>query len=485
MTKAALVNPNFHESTYLYPEGKRVFHRVWENLPLEYCAAVLLERGVKTKYIDAHAENLTPSKATDEVSNFSPEYVIISSTDYDRFCCPQFETKELDTFAEKIKSALPESKIIAVGPHGTYWPDRILKNENIDFITRKEYDYTVHELISALEEGKDVKQVKGIGFRSKGEKICTPHREFIKDLDSLHFPYREKMERYFDSARSALFDFGITKELRPMALMIGSRGCPMRCVFCLQKSFFGKQYRMRSPENIVDEMEILVNKHKVKYIWFLDEMLTFNKKRCLAVCDSIIERGTNIQWCCNSRVDRIDDEMLKNMKKAGCQSIMYGVESCYQPVLDALKKDITVNQIKKAVTLTKKNGIVAKLFLLWGSPRDSKRTMQECIKFIEEVKPQIAVYHDVIPYPTTELFNVARKEKKVKDGYDWNGICRATGMVGNSLSPRELVSYGKILKRRFLINNLTQLFGPLFFLNPRFISWFVKSFRMKDLKKLL
>lgn len=477
--KVLLINPNFHQSSYDYPEGKRKFFRVWENVPLEYSASVLIAEGFNVSYIDAHASDMTLSQVEAEIKKFRPDFAVISSTDYDRFCCPQFGLQELEACAKAVKEN-SKAVVIAVGPHGTYWPEKVLGIPQVDIATRREFEYSVLE---SVQKYPGLAKVAGISYKGKGKIRHNKERELIKNLDNLPFPYRKDMAGYYDSARSALTDFGMDKELRPMALMVGSRGCPMGCIYCLQKSFFGLKYRTRSAQNMADEMELLVKNHKVNFIWFLDELLTLDKRRCIEFCSEILKRGIKVDWCCNSRVDTVDGEMLAKMREAGCKTIMFGAESASQKILDNLKKGAKVGQLEAAIRLCRQAGIKSKLFLLAGAPGDTEETLANTVQFVKRAKPDIAVFHEIIPYPTTELHATAVREGKIRSGA-WEEIEASTGLVGNNFKREGLNKLSDRLRAELFLHNMRMHFGHLFYLNPLAMWWFAKNY-WSEPKKVL
>ena len=162
--------------------------------------------------------------------------------------------------------------------------------------------------------------------------------------------------------------------------IITSRGCPYRCIFCC-KSVFGKKYRSNSSAYIVDEIRFLNEKFGVKEVKFYDDVFTLDRKRVVALCMQLKEQGMDIPWTCETRVNLVDDELLRVMKSADCYMIEYGVESGNQGILNDLKKDITLEQTMEAFRLTHEAGIETVAYFMLGSPQETAETIEETIAF--------------------------------------------------------------------------------------------------------
>ncbi len=189
--------------------------------------------------------------------------------------------------------------------------------------------------------------------------------------------------------------------------MITSRGCPYHCIFC-DKSIFGSKWRARSSQNVLEEIEEIVKDFKIKSIIIYDDLFTLNKQRVIEICQGILERGLRVEWKCEGRVDRVDAEMLRWMKKAGCSLIAYGVESGNQIGLDYLQKKITLAQIRQAFELTHKAGIRPMAYFILGIPVETFEQGLKTIEFARELKPEYAQFSILSPYKGTKLYEEAK-----------------------------------------------------------------------------
>ena len=200
----------------------------------------------------------------------------------------------------------------------------------------------------------------------------------------------------------------------PSFLMLTSRGCPYRCVYCSKVS--GNLYRHHSIDRIIKEMNILIDKYNAKEIIFRDDTFTIDKKHIEDLCQEIIKRGLNkkIKWTCMTRVPLVTEDLLKLMKKAGCWSRHYGVESGSQRLLDLIQKDITIKQVKDAFKWTRKAGIEIKAFFMLGLPTETKEESLQTIKFTKDSKPDWIQVTITVPYPGTKLYEEAKSKNLLK-----------------------------------------------------------------------
>jgi len=259
-------------------------------------------------------------------------------------------------------------------------------------------------------------------------------RPLIQDLDAIPFPARHIVKS--ESYREAVFAG------RRCATIVSSRGCPYRCVFCLwPRTMYGRRSRARSPENVVDEIEHVVNEYDIDEIYFDDDTFNLNKSRVMKICEGIMKRYIDVKWMSQCRVDKVDLELLKEMKKAGCHYIKYGVESGSQGMLDAMKKGITLEDARTAFRLTRKAGIKTQAFFLFGLPWGTHETIRETIEFAKELEPDSAQFAIVVPHPGTELYNMCLEKGWLK--YDsWEDFdCRKALIETENLAARDVEEY--------------------------------------------
>jgi radical SAM superfamily enzyme YgiQ (UPF0313 family) len=281
------------------------------------------------------------------------------------------------------------------------------------------------ELVGALEERapRGLKEIRGIAFAKNGQTIITAPRPLIQDLDSLPFPARHllPMEEYFAATRENPLIAGEVH--KRWTIMITSRGCPYDCVFCSIHTVMGKQWRGRSPENVVDEIEEVVRTYHIEQIDFFDDNMTLDRKRMQNICDLIIKRKLHVEWQTPNgiRADTLDENLLRKMKKAGCKKIRVAPESGVQRVVDqTIKKKQSLGHVEKAVILSKKVGLKVGCFFVMGLIGETKADMEATINYACKLKKLGAdrfYFSIATPLYGTELYEKAKLGGFLKDTF--------------------------------------------------------------------
>ncbi|GEM_PF-116840 len=376
-------------------------------LGLAMIAGVLEKNGYIVKIIDGQLDNLSVEALQKKLIDLKPEIVGITGTTWNRF--DSFET------ANTAKKALPKSTVVYGGPHATFTAEDTLKNiSSIDVIVRGEGEVTFLELVRAIETKTGFENVAGISYRKEGEIFHNDNRPLIGNIDTLPWPARHlvDMKKYGNNL------FGI-----PAITVISSRGCPMKCVFCSAGVMWGTKYRCRTPENVADEIEYLKREYGIKAIWFFDDTLNLNRKHINGLIEEFNRRRLNISWYCGIRLDIVDRELLKNMRKSGCIHIAFGVESGSQKVLDKINKKINLSQLDSVVKWSKEFGIYTKAFFMFGLPEE---TYQDAMKTVELIKKYeglidlIAISGGTSIHPGTEVERFAIQNGYLSDNFSWS-----------------------------------------------------------------
>jgi len=315
------------------------------------------------------------------------------------------------------------------GQHPSARPEECIAHSNIDFVVIGEGEHTIFELVNTLEERntQNLKKIKGIAFTKNGKNVITPPRPAIQDLDSLPFPARHllPMDKYFIAVKENPIRGEICK---PWATMITSRGCPYNCVFCTVHIVMGKKWRARSPGNVVDEIEQLIQTYHIKQIDFYDENMTVDKKRMETICDLIVNRGLDIEWYAPNgvRADTLDEKLLKKMKKSGCKGIRVAPESGVQRVVDQIvKKNQKLTEVEKAVVLCKKIGIKIGCFFVLGLIGETKEDIKETIKYAYKLRRLGAnkfYFSIATPIYGTELYEQAKQGGFLRDNFSYESL---------------------------------------------------------------
>jgi anaerobic magnesium-protoporphyrin IX monomethyl ester cyclase len=289
--------------------------------------------------------------------------------------------------------------VVMGGPHPCYIDDEILASRWVDFIVHGEGEVTLLELVRALEGGgKDWEGIQGLSFQRDGAVIRTPSRPFIRDLDALPMPARHLID--MDLYRRTKFGE------RAITPVVTSRGCPANCNFCSSSSFFGRRWRARSADSVIEELEELHHTYGFGAVAFVDDNFTLSPERVVAISEGIIRKGLDIWWWNFSRAETIvkNEEMLEVMRRAGAKTIYIGVESASPQTLAELGKRMDLNTVIKAVEVLKRHGFEIFASYILGSPRDRAKDIHETVRFAKRLDTNIAQFSILTPYPGTALY---------------------------------------------------------------------------------
>lgn len=407
--KVYLLSPPALEGVKMVREGRcmareGVWTTLWPPISMAEIGALLEQKGFTVKITDAGAEEIDEKNFEMLLKEFKPDVLMINTATM---------TIEYDlSMARLAKKNLPHVKTVAFGIHVSELPKECMDmEEDLDFIVHNEPELTSYELISVLRDAGDLSKILGITYRNGDKVITNPPRPYIENLDSLPFPA-------WHLVRRDKYILPYTK--REYLLVTSARGCPHQCIFCVGKGYYGSRLRLRSPESVVDEIEWAGKEFGTKDFLFWTESFTLNRKFVMRVCELIKEKGLDIRWVCNSRVDNVDLGMLEVMKKAGCWMIGYGIESANQILLDRIKKGVTVEQIKKACALTRKVGIEVSAHIVLGLPGETKETIKETIRFAKKMRFDYSQFYCATPWPGTELYKMAREERWLRKDAPWS-----------------------------------------------------------------
>lgn len=400
--KVLLINPPPFGGVSYVREGrcmqrKGAWTTVWPPISLASIAGLLRSEGHEIKLLDGIADNLSKDELKQVIKEFRPGAIIVNTA------TPSI-VGDLEV-AKLAKDVSSEIFTAAYGLQVTSLPEEMLKLQPaLDACIRGEPEAIALDLIHAISHKKPLSKVKGISYRAK--KIQhNPDHEPIADLDKLPWPARDllKQEKYTLPFTGNVF-----------TTVLVARGCPFNCTFCVADKYYGKNFRTRSPTNVVDELEHLV-KNGISDFLFWSDTFTANKKWAMEVCDEIIKRGLEIRWVTNSRVDTIDEELMRKMKDAGCWMLGFGVESANQEILNNIKKGITISQVKRAIKTAKRVGMQSTLHFIFGLTGETKETIEETIAFAKKLNPDYAQFYCAIPYPGSEFSDYVNKQGWVRD----------------------------------------------------------------------
>ena len=391
-------------------------------LGLAYIASVLRERGHEIEVLDINAFRYTKEEVEDRLKDMQYDLVgmggLITTAKYIKW------------LSETIKLIRPEVKIILGGAVSTSAPEIMLNNTKVDIACIGEGEITAVELVDALNNKTDLRKVAGIYCKGdKKEIIKNKARKPITDLDSLPLPAYDlfPMDIYVNNPVGAVnrnkWADGKTEDSSvPKSININAtRGCPYRCIFCYH-DFMGAGYRHHSTEYILKEMKFLNKHYGVTYFLWADDESVINRKFVDDFCELMKGEKTGFEFSLSGRVNLVDRDMLSNLKEAGCNMVGYGIESGSPKMLKIMKKNVTVEQAKDAIRLTREVfGDAGGTFVI-GLPGETDQTIKETIQFCKDIDLVPEAIFFATAYPGTELYDYAISENLIKDEFEY--ICR-------------------------------------------------------------
>jgi len=419
-------------------------------LGIAYIAAVLREAKHTVILRDPENQDMTYDDVASLIREERPDIVGITSA--------------TANFGNAVKLAriakqAGDPLVVFGGIHATSLPDEVLaKYPEIDLVVVGEGEITMRELCDAMDSNKrvDYASIAGLAFRNDSGQIeKSPPRPLNMDLDSLPLPARDLLP---------LEKYGVQINMITMkgikATMISSRGCPSYCTFCAAHIVTGRVYRPRSTESVVDEMEYLVREYNAKFIQFYDDTFTINYKRTVDVCNSIIKRGIKVKWFAHARVNTVDEDLFRLMKRAGCTHVSFGIESGNQTILNNIKKGTLLDQARKAVRASMQAGLKTAITCMIGNPGETPETIQDTINFAVELNPDVAVFTILVPLPGTEVYNKYRGVL-FDTSLDWEDY--GTVVLSNKLALKS-----KTLTNEMLIKSIHTAWKR-FYLRPSYL----------------
>ncbi len=488
--KILLVQPPF---TILRTESKKCH----PPLGLAYLAASLKDN-FEVKVLDAAVEGyqrheylgkdylrygLAFADIGQKIREFSPDVVGVSCL----FSSQIENVYDIFKIAKKINN-----KIITVmgGAHPSAVPEEVLKDENIDFAIIGEAEITLKRLLETIDAGKELSAIEGLALRDNGRVVVFPKKRYEENLDNLAFPDWGilPLEKYYKINNP----HGNPAKKTPYLPMITSRGCAFKCIFCSVHNLWGNNYRKRSAENVLKELEYLAHEFRVREVLFEDDNLTLDRERAKKIFQGIIDKRLDISWSTPNGIalHTLDDELLELMKASGCYSISVGIESGDEFVLkNIIEKPITLSQVKPIINKARKLGLETTVFFVVGLPGESYRQMKNTFRFAEDLKADNVNFFFATPLPGTRLLELCRERGLVKGDLVYSGLRSDKPYFATEyLSKEKLVSMvsREKLKLYFLLlfrnpKRIFSKFGYKLFKDPLyFLRFFLKYFGNKD-----
>jgi len=390
----------------------------WPPLGMLYIAGILVREGIEVSILDQAIKNVSIDQSIRWVKKENPDIVGFS-------VCGS-SAREAFKVTSIVKKEMPDTKIVLGNYHATFNAERILKKyPSVDVIVRGEGEYTCLDLVKCLEKKHPLKEVEGITFRNNREIVSTPDRPLIKNINELPFPDRSLMNAEYTS-----LIHGVRAATKRFTTVVSSRGCPFQCAFCGCRKFARGVWRPRSVENIMKELEYLKSEGYEQFL-FVDDNFTLNTKRVVKLCHSMRKENLNMEWFCDSRVDNVSYDMFREMVKAGCKILYFGIESANQRILDYYKKGTTPEQSRSAVNKARKASmdVIVGSFIV-GAPDETRKEIQTTLKFAHELDIDVPQLNVLGAFTGTDLWKEVASKGWVDEEKMWE-----TGAYVANISP--------------------------------------------------
>lgn len=417
--------------------------RLAQPLGLCYIAVVLEKNGFNTRILDAHADGFSnriynngivqvgmdEMEITEEVKKFNPSIVGVSSMFTDQY-------KNAHMVCKSVKNVSKDIITVMGGVHPTVATKYVLEDTNVDYVIKGESEYTFNEFCNSILNERDVTDIDGLNF--------NPKSHWIEDLDELPFPARHllNLKSYFNVGQA----YREPSKREPAFPMITSRCCPASCNFCASHIMQGR-YRERSVGNVIQEIELLVDKYGMKEIYFLDDALAHGNFR--EILKQMIINGYDLSWhgANGTAVYSLDDEIIKLFADSGCYKVLLAIESGVQKTLKYMRKPVKLSKVKHIVKLIQEYGMKAESLFMIGFPSETKEDILNTVKFAESLDLDYVTFPLATPFVGTDLYEDCLRNGNLVDGFTFDRL-------------------------KFGIGNIkTKEWGPKFVENVRKESW--------------
>ncbi len=473
------------------------------NLPLGlmYIAAVLEKNDSKAEILDAFMANsparkvgdtveigMTYESIAEEIRKRKPDIVGISNP----FTC---QTQHASKVADIVKEIDRDVPTVVGGPHVSAVPEEFMvEAKNVDLAVMGEGEYTMLDIVKLAEGKKTASEIQGIAYRQNDKIVQTPRRPFLESLDDLPYPAYDlvDIERYLNPEKIEYRSF----KDRSIS-MITSRGCPFNCVFCAVHLHMGKAFRAHSVDYVVNHVRHVVDRYRVKTIFFEDDNMTFDLKRFDAICDGIISQKIKFKWETPNgiRADYLTLDLLKKMKRSGCQSVFFGVESGDQRVLDdIISKSLDLNAVTNVAKMCKDIGLNTAAFYIIGFPGEKKEDMLKTVDFALKLKREYDVgmlLHVATPSCGTRLYYQCKEKGYIQENLTPRAFAEVRQTSGNPLigtedfTPAEVKEIASLAMARYQrISMINYAKNPLktiraIFGQPKLVRKYIQNLRAK------
>lgn len=398
------------------------------NMILSHSTGVLRAAGHEVEFCDAQVERLDERGVLDRIGSIEPDMLVT---------CLNLPSLEGDrTLLRLVRDVYPKLPIVASGTVCRTLPEEALRGGLVDLSPMSEEETVIELAANSVAEGRSVSAAPGGLTWKDGRLIPSGPAPPSRTLDELPFPA-------YDLLPMKAYKMNLLGRVVQYAPIYSTRGCPYPCSYCPYPIGFGSRVRYRTPSRTVQEIEIVHDLGSEGLI-FRDQTFTLNRKHAEALCDHIVAKGLGMGWVCETRVDLITSELLRKMRAAGCRGINFGMETGDPELLKSVgKPGATVEDLSRAVSLTRKAGLLTHMHLIVGLPGETWQTIQRTLETLHELKVDNADFNIITPYPGTPLYSYA-KEHGLLEAKSWSqftgvdSVMRTEAMTIDELKQAQL-----------------------------------------------
>ena len=361
-------------------------------LGLAYVAGALEKAGFEVQILDNYQLNTSIDFIKQEIERLNPEIVGVT--------CGSVTYQRCIEIAKAVKELSPSCKVVVGGWHPSYLPDTMLQHPEVDYAVMGEGERAIVELANHITKGSDeraISKIPGVACRFEGKIVKNPPT-FISDLDEIPYPARHLLPMHIYDRQ-----IGYLKA-KPVDVMNITRGCPYRCNYCETNKLWGPKYRSFSPTRVVEELEYMVKTFGSKGIYFIDDNFTINKKQTIELCRLMKEHKLDLEWACDTRVDLLSRDLLKEMREAGCRTIFFGVQSGSPRILEKLNTCTTPEKIIEGFKLCREADMHIACSFMLGIPGETIADMETTYKFAKKLDPDWCTFYVYIACPNSNLY---------------------------------------------------------------------------------
>lgn len=418
--------------------------RPWDELTLSVPLLTrILKPIVDLSLIDANADKLTVEETKERIAQIEPEVVLITALSAEYH-------KAYHVLAKIAKEVSEDCIVVMGGIYPTVLTEDVIKDKNVDYAMIGYAEERLDKLVTYILENKmkEISDFPGLAYRVGGKEVVNPIDTYIGDVEEMVKPDYSlvDLEKYINNQDKNVANFPVSSNRKRNALMITSYSCPNNCIFCATRTISGRKTAFRKPEDVLEEIDYLVEKHHIEMITFEDDSILTDRKRAEAIFQGIIDRNYNLELRVGTLAAwHLDEEIIQLMKKAGFTRVGIAIESGSERVLhQIIRKPLKLEIIPPLVKLMRKYDILMPADFIIGFPGETWDEIRETFRFAEEADLDLCMFHIATVLPKTDLYHIAKEQHLLPDNFSFYndrvnfGFCKAN-ITTDEFTPEELM----------------------------------------------